>query len=124
MALVKNKDSKIELKFAATLKANGLRYKQHLSSLPGKPDFVFPRKKAVVFVDSCFWHGCRYHFIAPRSNRRFWKDKIDGNKNRDREVNKQYKEMGWTAVRLWEHSLKDRIPSNKLISALNEIKNR
>ncbi len=107
MALVKNKDSKIEKRFSALLKERKIRaYKQHVPNLPGKPDFAFRKKKVAVFIDSCFWHGCRYHGSLPKTNRRFWSEKIARNKARDAEVNGQYRKMGWSVYRVWEHRLK------------------
>ena len=106
MSLVKSKHSKIEHNFAKFLRQSKIKFRRHVAKLPGKPDFLLPNKKTVIFVDSCFWHGCQYHCKLPQTNASFWKKKIARNKERDREINKIYKKMGWTAVRVWEHRLK------------------
>ena len=121
MASVKNRGSKIETRFADILRKRHIGFKQHLSSLPGKPDFAFPRKRMVVFVDSCFWHGCRYHIKLPKSNSQFWKKKIEGNKKRDKAVNKEYKKMKWIVFRLWEHSLTSQTLDEKVRPILTAI---
>ena len=70
-----------------------------------KPDFVFPRLRVAVFVDGCFWHGCRRHATQPKTNAAFWRDKITCNKARDRQVNRHLRKLGWNVVRIWEHEL-------------------
>jgi DNA mismatch endonuclease (patch repair protein) len=70
-----------------------------------RPDFVFPKLKAAVFVDGCFWHGCPRHATQPKTKARFWREKIAGNRARDRRVNRELRKRGWTVVRVWEHEL-------------------
>ena len=72
----------------------------------GKPDLVFPRNRLVIFVDGCFWHGCRLHRRLPASNREFWRKKINDNRRRDRLVTGHLIQAGWKVVRFWEHSLR------------------
>lgn len=71
-----------------------------------KPDFVFPRLQVAVFVDGCFWHGCPKHATQPKTNRAFWRKKIARNRQRDREVGRALRRMGWRVVRVWEHGLR------------------
>lgn len=106
MARVKSKGSKIEVALMNELTKAKIRYKKHAIKLPGKPDIAFPDKETVIFVDSCFWHGCRWHGTMPASNKKFWMEKIARNKERDRKVNREYKKMGWKVIRIWEHDLK------------------
>lgn len=106
MSAVKSKGSKIEKQIANFLKQKGVHFKIHPSKLPGKPDFIINKTHVVIFVDSCFWHGCKYHGSIPKSNKIFWKKKIERNKTRDKEINLQYKKMGWSVIRIWEHDLK------------------
>ena len=87
----------------------GFRYKLHDKSLPGKPDLVFPRYRAVIFVNGCFWHGHDCHlFKWPKSRKDFWREKIKSNIDRDRLVTSQLKEQGWRVLRVWECALKGR----------------
>jgi DNA mismatch endonuclease (patch repair protein) len=73
-----------------------------------RPDFVFPRLHVAVFVDGCFWHGCPKHATWPRTRAKFWKTKIEGNRVRDHQVDRQLRRLGWKVVRVWEHELKQK----------------
>ncbi len=106
MSKVKNKDSKIEVEFRKKLWREGFRYRKNATNYFGKPDLVLPKYKTVIFIDSCFWHGCPWHCKLPTSNKEFWEKKIKKNKERDREVNKHYRRKSWNIIRIWEHRLK------------------
>lgn len=82
-------------------------WRSHLNSLPGRPDFAFPTENVAVFVDGCFWHGCRTCTKGrrPAVNAAFWHEKISGNIRRDRRVARALRKRGWTVVRIWEHSV-------------------
>ena len=80
------------------------------SPAAGKTRFYFPTHKLAIFVDGCFWHGCRRHLRMPQSNRAYWKRKIAQNMMRDRKINRVLRETGWRVVRIWEHSL--RVPDS------------
>jgi DNA mismatch endonuclease (patch repair protein) len=88
-----------------------------------RPDFVFPRLKTAVFVDGCFWHGCPKHATQPRTNAKFWREKIAGNRARDHRVNTALRKRGWTVIRVWEHELK-RQDEAKLVRRLNRMLGR
>ncbi len=60
--------------------------------LIGKPDFVIPKARLAIFVDGCYWHGCREHCRLPESNRDYWVAKIDRNMQRDKQINKKLEE--------------------------------
>ncbi len=106
MSHVKSKDSKIEILFRKELWKAGFRYRKNSSKYFGKPDIVLPKYKTAIFVDSCFWHGCKKHCRLPSVRARFWKKKVGRNKERDKEVGKHYKKIGWRIIRIWEHDLK------------------
>ncbi len=106
MRAVKSNDSKMEIKFRSALWRSGLRFYKNVKSLSGKPDIVFPKKKVVIFLDSCFWHGCPEHLRMPKSNLDYWQPKIERNKKRDSEINAYYSENNWQIFRIWEHELK------------------
>lgn len=76
--------------------------------LIGKPDFVFPKNKLVIFVDGCFWHGCQKHGTQPKNNAAFWRKKLSANRLRDRTVTRTLRRDGWKVLRIWEHDLKKR----------------
>src|SRR5665213_1682065 len=75
--------------------------------IPGKPDFVFPRHRLAVFVDGCFWHGCRRHCRMPQDNRRNWQQKTSRNAARDRKTTRLLRRVGWRVLRIWKHYLKN-----------------
>ena len=103
MRRVKNKDSKIEITFRKALWKEGFRYRKNPTGYFGKPDLVLKKYKTVIFIDSCFWHGCKKHCKLPTTNIEFWAQKIERNKERDKEVNKHYKKRGWKVIRVWGH---------------------
>lgn len=105
MQNIRSKDTLPELKLEQELKNRRLHFARHVKSLPGKPDFVFRRKKVAVFVDSDFWHGHSSRGVMPKSNRGYWKEKIRRNKKRDKVVTAELKNQGWVVVRIWEHNL-------------------
>lgn len=96
MAAVRAKDTKPELLIRKGLHARGLRYRLHVRGLPGRPDLVFPKSGAVLFVHGCFWHGhvCEL-FTLPVSRREFWTEKISKNRRRDENVLEALREVGW-----------------------------
>jgi len=69
-----------------------------------RPDFVFKKMRLAVFVDGCFWHGCKKHCVRPNI-KPFWKRKFARNKRRDRLVNQTLRRAGWMVLRIWEHEL-------------------
>jgi len=71
-----------------------------------RPDFVFPARRLVVFVDGCFWHGCPRHGTRPQGRRAFWLRKFRQNRERDRRNDRDLRAAGWRVGRLWEHELK------------------
>lgn len=84
-----------------------LRKKLYKNSLPGRPDFVYPKKRLAVFVHGCFWHRCPVcNLSLPKANRNFWKRKFERNVERDRLVKRELKSMGWDVIVLWEHEMK------------------
>jgi DNA mismatch endonuclease (patch repair protein) len=107
MSRIKGKNTKPEIIVRKWLWKNGYRYRLHRKDLPGKPDIVFPGRKKVIFVHGCFWHkhNCQY-FKWPKSNTEFWKQKIEGNVQRDIDNCKSLDEKGWEYLIVWECQLK------------------
>lgn len=115
MRAVKSKDSKMEIAFRKTLWNRGLRYSKNSTKYFGKPDLILKKYKTIIFLDSCFWHGCKKHCRMPSSNKKYWINKITRNKERDKEVNKYYKKSGWQIIRIWGHNIKNNPKKIKLI---------
>lgn len=105
MSKVKSKDSKIEVDFRKAIWKAGFRYKKNPTKYFGKPDIVLPKHKTAIFIDSCFWHGCKKHCRIPTTRKNYWVAKIDRNIARDKEVSKHYNKLGWKIFRIWEHDL-------------------
>lgn len=109
MSGIRGKDTKPEILIRKALFARGWRYRLHDKRLPGKPDLAFPRLRAVVFVDGCFWHGHHCHlFRLPTSRVDFWTEKIDRNRERDIAVRWKLDELDWRHMTVWECALKGR----------------
>jgi len=109
MAAIKDRHTKPELMVRKALHAAGLRYRLHGKDLPGKPDLIFPRYKAVVFVNGCFWHQHDCHlFRWPKTRQDFWRTKISRNVANDQKAEIALLEAGWRVATVWECALKGR----------------
>lgn len=108
MSRVRSKNTSFEIMLRRELWKRGLRYRANDTTVFGKPDVVFKRKKIAVFVDSEFWHGKDYPHgrNIPTKNKKYWVKKIEGNIARDEKVNKTLTENGWTVIRIWSKDLK------------------
>lgn len=106
MSRVRAKETGLEIKFRKALWREGFRYRKNVRKYFGTPDIVLKRYKTVIFIDSCFWHGCKKHGTRPKTRKAFWKKKIERNIERDREVSKHYLKIGWRIIRIWEHEMK------------------
>lgn len=110
MSGIQGKNTKPELLVRKYLHSRGLRFRLHAKELPGKPDLVFPKYKAVVFVHGCFWHQhprCKFA-VEPASNVEFWKQKLGANRERDQRNKRMLKALGWRVLTVWECQLDDR----------------
>jgi DNA mismatch endonuclease (patch repair protein) len=104
MSKIKGTNTKPELAVRSYLHRRGLRFRLHGKDLPGKPDLVFPKYNAVVFVHGCFWHrhpGCRYTY-DPKSRVEFWSEKFRQNVGRDARNEALLRDMGWRVFIVWE----------------------
>ena len=107
MKAVKSKNTKTtELKLLKIFKELHITGWRRTYPLKGKPDFVFPKKRIVVFVDGCFWHGHDCRNVTPQSNNEFWDKKREYNKKHDEIVTNYLLNHNWTVIRIWECELK------------------
>lgn len=125
MSHIKSKNTKPEITVRKIIYSLGYRYRLHRKDLPGKPDLAFIKKKKVIFINGCFWHGhsgCKKSAL-PDTNYEFWNDKIKNNVNRDTRNYKLLKDMGWKYLVIWQCEIKndnlENIKSN-IIHFLNE----
>lgn len=107
MSKVGQKNTSPEVNLRKELHRLGLRYRLHDKKMPGSPDLVFPRFKAVIFVHGCFWHrhDCKLT-TTPATNREFWLKKFDDNVVRDRRNIQALLDNGWRVAVIWECNLK------------------
>lgn len=107
MSRIRGRDTKPELLLRKGLHAAGFRYRLHARGLPGRPDMVFPRFQAAVFVHGCFWHGHNCpRFKLPGTRQEFWLAKITGNRQRDQRKAIELEAAGWRVLTVWECILK------------------
>ena len=102
----RRRDTTHEMAIRRALHALGYRFRVDFRpepSLRTRGDIVFTRKRLVVFVDGCFWHGCPQHATAPKANAEWWREKLAQNIARDRRVDEHLGELGWAVLRIWEH---------------------
>ena len=97
-----NKNKSTELKLIKFFRSHGIKGWRRNYSLPGKPDFVFPKLKIAIFADGCFWHGHDCRNTRPKQNEEYWLKKRLRNMKRDEEINALLLSKGWKVVRLWE----------------------
>lgn len=108
MARVKSKNTKPEVYLRKLLWHRGFRYRLNYKGLPGSPDIYIPKYKAAIFVNGCFWHiheNCRYASI-PKNNHDFWKNKLEGNVQRDKQNYIKLESMGINVIVVWGCEIK------------------
>ncbi len=126
MAAIHDKDTKPEMAVRRFLWRLGYRYRLNHPRLPGKPDIVMRKYRTCIFVNGCFWHGhegCQYYAV-PKTNTKFWINKVRRNKERDLKVQHQLAAMGWHSITIWECELKPKVREKTLESlafTLNKI---
>ena len=117
MSKIKGKNTVPEIMVRKYLYSNGYRYRIHDTKLPGKPDIVLSRKKIAIEVRGCFWHGHNCKLSSyPKTNRKYWKNKINNNKKRDRKNDKLIKKMGYQLIVINECKVR-----NKKVNLLNKL---
>lgn len=107
MSRIHSKDTRPEVLLRKALWNAGFRYRKNVRSLPGTPDIVLASYRTAIFVNGCFWHGhegCRLN-VMPKTNSRFWKDKINRNRRRDIVTAACLEARGWNVITVWECSL-------------------
>jgi DNA mismatch endonuclease (patch repair protein) len=120
MAGIQGKNTKPELIIRSGLHRRGYRFRLHDRRLPGKPDLYFPRFRAVLFVNGCFWHGhdCKY-FRIPSTRSDFWNSKISQNRMRDERTRLELDRLGVRHLTVWE--CETRNPSSEIEKLLDAI---
>lgn len=109
MSGIRGKNTKPEMLIRRALHARGFRYRLHGRKLPGRPDLVFAGRHAVIFIHGCFWHGhdCEL-FRLPGTRTEFWREKIQGNSERDATTVEKLTKQGWRVLSVWECGFRGR----------------
>lgn len=117
MSKIRGRNTKPEVFIRNIIYSAGFRYRLHARGIPGRPDIAFASRAKVVFVNGCFWHGhdCRGTRL-PKSNRKFWNDKIERNRARDIRNLAECRQLGWSCLVVWECALrgKGRLSEDRL----------
>ena len=123
MSHIRSKNTKPEEKVRKFLFSQGFRYRKNVKQLPGCPDIVLPKYKAVIFVNGCFWHrhNCP-RFVWPSSNQEYWIPKITANAERDQKNYETLRSNGWHVIVVWECELKPSAAADRLSELVDEIK--
>jgi DNA mismatch endonuclease (patch repair protein) len=107
MSRIRGKNTKPEMIIRSGLHGLGYRFRLHYKKLPGRPDIVLPRYKAIILINGCFWHGHDCHlFKWPKTRKLFWREKIKDTIERDRRNVDEYYRLGWRVLTVWECVLK------------------
>jgi len=110
MQTQRRRDTSLELEVRQALHKLGYRYRVDFrpeQTLRCRGDIVFPRRKVIVFIDGCFWHGCPVHATSPANNAEWWREKLAANVERDRRNTQALEALGWDVLRVWEHVPRD-----------------
>lgn len=100
------RNTQVELQVRRRLHSAGYRYRVDYrpdQSMRCRGDIVFTRRKVIVFIDGCFWHGCPLHATQPKNNADWWRAKLASNVERDRRHSDALHDLGWRVLRFWEH---------------------
>lgn len=122
MCAVRRKDTKPEKWLRSRLHRLGYRYRVDVGDLPGRPDLVFPSRRAVVFVHGCFWHRhrCRRGRSSPKKRAIFWTRKFSENRRRDRRNRRLLRRLGWRVLTVWECRLFREATIDAVVAFLEE----
>lgn len=108
----KSKDTRLEMIVRKALWSEGLKgYRLHVRRLPGTPDIVYTKWKIAIFVNGCYWHRCSHcNPPTPKTNAEFWRNKFISNKERDKRVQRELIDMGWSVFIFWECKIAAELP--------------
>lgn len=121
MSSVKSRDTAPERAVRSVLHRLGYRFRLHGSDLPGSPDIMLPKHRAVILVHGCFWHGhrCRGNRVAPKTNIAYWQNKVQRNRRRDRRNLAALRRAGWRTLVVWECQIGHAVLSSRLLAFLS-----
>lgn len=106
MSHIRGKNTGLEKIFRKSVRSLGIKGYRLYAKVPGRPDLYFPKQRLSVFIDGCFWHGCPRCDSFPVTNLRFWKEKIERNRMRDKTVGMELRKAHIRILRFWGHEIK------------------
>lgn len=116
MSNIRSTDTKPELLVRRLLHKLGYRYRLHRKDLPGRPDIVLPRYKAIILIHGCFWHGHECKIASkPKTNTAYWLPKIETNRMRDRRNVAALEALGWRVLTLWECNIRNMVGIKEML---------
>jgi DNA mismatch endonuclease, patch repair protein len=124
MSRIRGRDTAPEKAVRSALHTHGFRFSLIRKDLPGKPDIVLPKYRAVVFVHGCFWHrhkGCK-NATTPTANAKFWADKFTGNVERDAHKSGELRRLGWRVFVVWECETDHGQSMRRVLAALRRLR--
>lgn len=122
MSGIRGKDTKPEMVLRRALHVRGFRYRLHGKGVPGRPDMILAKHRAVIFVHGCYWHrheGCRYA-TTPATRPEFWAEKFTANVRRDRTACDTLVTDGWRVATIWECALRKPRSVERTLAAIEE----
>jgi len=120
MSCVGRKNTRPEMIVRKFLHSHGYRFRLHVKNIPGTPDLVFTKRRKIIFIHGCFWHRHPQCGRLPKSNKRFWLDKLEQNRKRDLSNLRKLRRNGWKVLVIWEFQLSTLLLADKIISFLGE----
>lgn len=118
MAKIRSKNTKPEITLRKALYKKGIRYRVNYKKIPGTPDIVLTKYRTAIFINGCFWHGhenCKIAHI-PKTNTTYWENKINKNKERDKNTTLQLLAMGWKVLTIWECEINNSNMENLILN--------
>ena len=105
MSKIRSKNTKVEVALFKELRKRKIYFQKHYKGAVGCPDLAVPSKKIAVFIDGDFWHGWQFSRWQDRLPVKYWREKIEKNRRRDKRVISRLRREGWRVLRIWEHEL-------------------
>lgn len=123
MSRIKSGNTKPEIRVRSFLHRLGFRFSLRTAKLPGKPDIILRKHKAVVFVHGCFWHMCPHckGGRLPKSNLNYWEAKFKRNQERDKANSEKLQRLGWKVITIWACGTDNHRLETDLLSQLSSI---
>lgn len=121
MASIRGKHNKTtDYKLRMLLIKNNIKgWKLHSKEIFGTPDFYFSKKKLAIFVDGCFWHGCKSCGHIPKTRSAFWRTKFERNQIRAKLVKSKLREHSIEVMRIWEHVFENPSKTSRVIQNIS-----